>query len=294
MSSSNLKPNSSPRIFSSLASTLGFTHLFNFMLFLISGGALFAFILARLPYLSFSSGLCPAGGGALDCYNYTPGSVDKMGIMIHLFAVLPAAGLAILQFIPKVRRRFIAFHRINGYIIQILAIISTAGAFLLGPNIVGGEISAQLGTAVLGVMFLGSMGLAWWNVRKLQIEQHRAWMLRSWFYAGAIVTMRPLLVFMIMILGLSPWASRSSAAMPCAKIAYFYGGSLNATMARYPECGSYFAGEDPDKFAVVKMDLRGDPPNVMALVTSVFGTSLWLALAIHAVGVEIYVSSFRY
>lgn len=290
MSPPDPKPNLLTRILSPVSSPLGFTHSFNFIFFVIFGGALFGFTLARLPYLSFSSGLCPQGAGSLDCYYYTPGSIDKIGIMMHLSAILPAALLAILQFIPKIRHRLIIFHRINGYIILLLAIISTIGAFMTGQNMVGGEVSAQTIMGVAGTMFIVSMGLAWWNVKKLQIEQHRAWMLRAWFYAGSIISMR--LIMMIMVRVLSDHrGSRGSVAMHCAKITYFLGGSRNATMARYPDCGSYFSGEDPDKFAAVKTDLRGDVPSVISLYTSTFGTALWVALAIHAIGVEIYVSS---
>ncbi|KAK4164038.1 hypothetical protein QBC43DRAFT_318616 [Cladorrhinum sp. PSN259] len=269
-----------------MAKPLGFTRISNFILFFIFGGALLGFALARLPYLSFSSGLCPEGGGTLDCYYYTPGSRDKIGIMMHLSAILPASLLAILQFIPKIRHKLIHFHRMNGYVILCLAVISTIGAGLLGPNLMGGEISAQAAGGTLGLMFLVSLFLAWYNIKRLQIEQHRAWMLRAWFYAGSIISMR--LIMMIMDDIESKPSFSPTTSMPCAKIAYFFGGNPNATLSSYPDCGPYFSGEDLEKSSSVRGDLNGDPVNVIALFTSIFGTNLWLSLFIHAIGVEIY------
>ncbi|KAK3986947.1 hypothetical protein QBC44DRAFT_203824, partial [Cladorrhinum sp. PSN332] len=261
---------------------LGFTHFPNFLLFFIFGGALLGFTLARLPYLSFSY-FCPQ---TLDCYHYTPKSVDKVGIILHLAAILPASFLAVFQFIPIIRHKVILFHRINGYLILWLSVISIIGAALMGSSIMGGDISAQSVLGVVGVMFLVSMGLAWWNIRKLQIEQHRAWMLRAWFYAGSIISMR--LIMMIMIRIVTKPSSSRSVAMPCAKIAYYFGGSPEATLSRYPDCSSYFSGEDLNKFSAVKGDLHGDFAEFTALYNSIFGSAMLVALVVHAIGVEVY------
>ncbi|KAK4223908.1 hypothetical protein QBC38DRAFT_424544 [Podospora fimiseda] len=261
-------------------SPLGFSHPPNFFLFIIFAGALLGFTLARLPFLSFSY-FCPQ---TLDCYNYTPKSPDKTGIILHLATILPASLLVVIQFIPRIRKgELIFFHRINGYIILMLCMVSAVGVGLLAPNVMGGDLVSQMAMGVLGVCFVWSLGLAWWNIRRKQIEEHRAWMLRGWFYAGSIVSMRLIMMILIRIMG-----SNRTVIMPCAKIAYYFGGSQKATLAQYPECATYFSGEDTHKALGIRADFYGEMMNSMAAWTLSFGPALWLAFIMHAIGVEIY------
>jgi hypothetical protein len=164
---------------------IGFTKGYNFVLFFIFAGALMGFTLARFQYLALDTSCARRGSERpLDCYYYTEGSIDRIGILMHLAAILPAAFLACLQFVPVIRRGFILFHRINGYLIILLSLVSTAGAIMLGRNSVGGWMDVQMGVGVLSIAFVVSLALAWYNVKRLQIEQHRAWMLRAWFYVS--------------------------------------------------------------------------------------------------------------
>jgi hypothetical protein len=40
----------------------------------------------------------------------------------------------------------------------------------------------------------GSMGLAWYNIRCQQIDEHRKWMLRAMFWMSTIITLRLILL----------------------------------------------------------------------------------------------------
>ncbi len=49
----------------------------------------------------------------------------------------------------------------------------------------GGTVATQ---ALVGTLAIGTtvgLGLAYYNIKRLQIDQHRAWMLRTWFYVSA-------------------------------------------------------------------------------------------------------------
>ena len=46
----------------------------------------------------------------------------------------------------------------------------------------GGGIETQTVVGLLAILFLGSLAIAYYNIKRLQIEQHRAWMLRAWIY----------------------------------------------------------------------------------------------------------------
>lgn len=166
---------------------VGFAKGYNFVLFFIFGGAFMGFTLSRLQYLALDRS-CAAKGSErpLDCYYYTEGSVDRIGIILHLATILPAALLTCVQFVPVIRRTFVLFHRINGYVIIILSLVSTAGGIMLARNAVGGWMDVQMGVGVMSIAFVTSLALALYNIKRLQIEQHRAWMLRAWFYVSGL------------------------------------------------------------------------------------------------------------
>jgi hypothetical protein len=166
---------------------IGFSKGYNFVLFFIFSGAFFGFSLARLQFFALDRSCASTSADSpLDCYYYTGVSVDRIGIIMHLVTILPAALLTCAQFVPVIRRTFVLFHRINGYIILVLSLVSTVGGIMLARNAVGGWMDVQVGVGVMSIAFLGSLSLALYNIKRLQIEQHRAWMLRAWFYVSAL------------------------------------------------------------------------------------------------------------
>jgi hypothetical protein len=58
----------------------------------------------------------------------------------------------------------------------------------------------------------------------------------------------------------------------------------------YPDCRSYFNGSNPDQHVVVRMNFNGQPEQLSAALGESFSMAVWLALAIHAAVVEVYVS----
>ena len=81
-------------------------------------------------------------------------------------------------------------------------------------------------------------------------------------------------------------------AMPCDKVEALIGGR-NKTLASYPECAAYYSGANPRQHASVQGDLGGPDGHVERAAAALdlnFGAAWWLSLAMHAVGVEIYVS----
>jgi hypothetical protein len=61
-------------------------------------------------------------------------------------------------------------------------------------------------------------------------------------------------------------------------------------LSKYPACAAYANGTDANEVAVVKANLTGDTGvNSGAGLGVSFGMSLWLAVSIHAIGVEVYV-----
>ena len=74
------------------------------------------------------------------------------------------------------------------------------------------------------------------------------------------------------------------AVFSCDKLASFYEDDREGLLENYPMC------ESMDKSAAVEATMMdGGGENVAAALNVTFGMALWLAMAIHAIGVEIYV-----
>jgi hypothetical protein len=171
---------------------IGFAKGYNFVLWFIFGGALFGFILARFMYLDFSKNFCPKGGseganGAApgECYYYLNFDRYKIGILLHLGGILPAGTLAVFQFTPFIRHRWIIIHRIFGYAALLLYLISVAGALMIARHAFGGGLEIQVFMGFVGIGTVVCFVISYINIKRLQIEQHRAWMLRGWFYVSS-------------------------------------------------------------------------------------------------------------
>jgi len=186
MAAATIRPpaNAFVKVMRKLYNPIGFTKGYNFTLFFIFAGAMVGFTLARFQYLSYNGILCGEDAQSFDCYYYDKSTVEKAGIIMHLATILPAGFLACFQFVPAIRHKVILFHRINGYVILLLSLVGTAGALMIARHSFGGGLDVQVVVGVLTIAFIGSLGLSYYNVKRLQLEQHRAWMLRAWFYVS--------------------------------------------------------------------------------------------------------------
>ncbi|KAH8892715.1 hypothetical protein GQ53DRAFT_860771 [Thozetella sp. PMI_491] len=270
---------------------IGFSKGYNFVFFFICIGALMGFTLSRLMYLNFYGVYCSgeysinhAGPG--ECFYYLKELSAKTGIIMHLAAVLPAAFLACFQFVPAIRHKVILFHRVNGYVILLLGVVSVVGVFLVARHAMGGTMATQYAVGGMSIMFLGSMLLAYINIKRLQIEQHRAWMIRAWAYASSIITLRIIMSISAMVISN---IGDYYMAKHCDEIDSILGGQ-NATLAKYPSCEDFYSGANPNALAAVKATFPGKGDEVAAALGLNFGAAAWLALTIHAVLAELYLN----
>ncbi|KAF9873537.1 hypothetical protein CkaCkLH20_08996 [Colletotrichum karsti] len=288
-------PKSSAGKMTKLHEYLGFKKRYNFILFVNFAGALMGFTLARLMYLNFDKILCGPGFSTTqralpgECYYYRNFTRDRIGIVMHLACILPASFLVCWQFVPIIRRRWILFHRINGYVVLLLSIPGTIGALLIARHAVGGGLDVQASVGLLCFAFLGSLFTSFVQIKRLQIEQHRAWMLRAWFYAGAIITMRPILLLGALIISKN---GGYFVSLPCAVIEHMLGNAnaANATSVFFEACTPYTTGENPDQQVSVEANFldRSTPAGPAASLHASFGMAGFVAGAIHAIGVEVY------
>ncbi|KAJ6437283.1 microtubule associated protein [Purpureocillium lavendulum] len=266
---------------------IGFSKGYNFVLWFIFSGAMLGFCLARFMYLNYDGVYCPRGPGVEgaavpgECWTYSSKTYLLVGIKMHLYCIIPASFLACFQFVPIIRHKVILAHRMNGYLVLLLSGPGAVGCVMVSRHAFGGGIDIQVIVGLMSIMFLGALGLALYNVKMLQLEQHRAWMLRAWFYAAAIITCRFIMGLASVITSL-PSLGPYYYAKPCDLLATFYN-STSALEAKYPMCAS------PGAWAAVKADAASDAKEARsASLNMTFGMGLWLALALHAIGIEFY------
>ena len=263
---------------------LGFAKAYNFVLWFIFSGALLGFCLARAPYMNVDQFFCgpkrpSLAAGPGECYYYLMHNHYRAGIFIHLIGIISAGFLVLFQFIPAIRHNVIIFHRINGYVVIILVFVSNAGALMVARRAFGGTFTSQIYIGALVILSTIFLGLAYYNIKRLQIDQHRAWMLRAWFYMGAIITQRFIFAASFKII---TSIGDYYFAVECGKIEYILGKTKTAKM--YPTCSQ------PPHYAVVHANFNGSAEQIASLMDQIFGPALWLALLLHAFGVELYVS----
>ena len=161
----------------------GFTTTPRFLLFALSATATLVFSIARLPYIDIDNVFCGTLNRAApgECYLFRSGT-PRAAMFLHLAAIIPAAMLACLQFVPAIRRKWILFHRLNGYVVFALSLPGAIGAMMIGRYSMGGSPNVQLAAYLISVMFIVSVAKAQIGIKSGRIDQHRAWMLRAWFY----------------------------------------------------------------------------------------------------------------
>jgi uncharacterized membrane protein len=272
----NPNPNAFVRNVRKIYHPLGFAKGYNFTLFFIFAGALFGFCLARAPYMNIN-GVFLNSAGPGEAYFYRQNWYN-IGIHLHLIGCVPAGLLVVWQFLPVIRHKALLFHRINGYICLLLLIVTNVGAVMIARRAFGGTLSTQAAVGILAIATTGSAVMAYVNIKRLQIEQHRAWMLRTWVYMGGIITTRLIQVIANLILSM---IGSYYMAMPCRQIE-----GAGGDMEKYMTCRA-----NPDGWTVVHANWSGSTEGieeVAAVFQITFGMCVWLAYFMHAVGVEIY------
>lgn len=273
----NPKPNGFVRIMRKAYNPLGFSKGYNAILWFIFLGALIGFGLARAPYLDVN-GFFRKNAGPGEWFYYSM-PYYKAALLLHLSSVVPASLLAVVQFTPIIRYKAITLHRINGYVLILLITLANVSGIMIGRHAFGGTLSTQGFVGAVAIMTESSVVLSYINIKRLQIEQHRAWMLRCWAYLGAVITVRLIMPVAAIIIGR---IGGYFMAIPCEQIAFATG----------PDAASSIAAckADPKAWAVVEGNLYNPTglPQVIAAFQLTFGMAGFLALMLHAFAVELY------
>ncbi|KAH8817873.1 hypothetical protein DL96DRAFT_1820596 [Flagelloscypha sp. PMI_526] len=266
---------------------LGFRKTYSFVLWFLTCGALLGFTLARLMYLDEKTrdeGLSPG-----EQYWYRAGRY-KIGITMHLACVLPAGILVPLQFIPQIRYKAILFHRINGYLNITLITVGIASALMIARRSFGGTMTTQVMVVITSFASLGAIVMAYVNIKRLQIDQHRKWMIRAMVWMSFIITMR---IFMIIIAIIASNVGGYGNVWQCGEVEWVYTqsvghestGAADFALA-YPSC----IGASPETLVAVEASFPDSAVGAGAALRESFSAALVLAWVLHVFGTECYLA----
>ncbi|PGH13515.1 hypothetical protein AJ79_03646 [Helicocarpus griseus UAMH5409] len=281
------------RRWNNIRAFLGFTKTCNSVLFCIFATPFFLFGLSQV-IASFSLRGISLPNTAPGEHYWWQSTRGRVGITLHLAAVLPFALLSVPQFIPIVRRKWPAFHRINGRVSMALFLVSNFGALMIAGHAFGGALDMQFMIVCLAALPTISGALAYYNAYRLQLEQHRAWILRAMFYAGVILSARPLMIIgAIVVSKIGTYQN----IWPCEMVNFTwmqYGYAQGEYLVDYPLCASPL-NNSTNSFTIVTANIfsKTDPARIGASFQIPASTMFVIALILHAAGVEIYLALTR-
>lgn len=93
------------------------------------------------------------------------------------------------QFVPTLRRKHLALHRLLGRFYVVAILVSGSAGLVLAINSVGG-LYVQLGFGLMAIAWLITTIKAYRLIRQRQVQAHQQWMIRSYAVTLAGVTLR--------------------------------------------------------------------------------------------------------
>jgi uncharacterized membrane protein len=156
-----------------------------------------------------SLGILLAVEHLLDADHYNPG-FHEHPVVTRLHVTLGALylGLALLQFVGRVRARSPRLHRVFGRIAVFAGLASGVTALLIAAMF---PFSGPIAMAVVGpfaCLFLFSLFRGLWLARARRFVEHREWMIRALAVGTSITTMRLIFVPALLMLGESEETAR--------------------------------------------------------------------------------------
>ncbi|RDW82663.1 hypothetical protein BP6252_03775 [Coleophoma cylindrospora] len=279
--------------FSALKKQAGFKKTSSFVYFSITAGLFFAFCLSKVDSLDHERWL---KGVFFHRFWFSDGAMAVF-IQIHLRTVIPCGLMMPIQFIPAIRQKYPRFHRYVGRLNLILLTVGSITAISVAPRSFGGALETQILVWVVSSLVIYSICRSWAGMRNLRIDEHRAWILRTWAYAGSVFTLR--VCMMIFGIGVQYFsANQYRTVTTCQEVLYLYetlNSSVAPVYAKYPVCTNVTSAMRalPMVDVVVTPAFGGGVEQRIAMLNLNFGVAGWAALLLHGAAVEIYLNATK-
>ncbi|HET8923532.1 MAG TPA: DUF2306 domain-containing protein [Candidatus Acidoferrum sp.] len=113
--------------------------------------------------------------------------------LLHIIPSFLFMVLGPLQFAKGIRLRYPRFHRWSGRVLVTSGLIIGFSAVWMSLTMSIGGINQAAATLLFAILFLFSLGKAFFHIRRREIPQHREWMLRAFAIGLAVAAIRPII-----------------------------------------------------------------------------------------------------
>ncbi|OKI04769.1 hypothetical protein A6A06_08545 [Streptomyces sp. CB02923] len=120
-------------------------------------------------------------------------ALHYLSIAVHALPAGLVLLLGPLQFVPALRNRYRALHRVIGRVYMVSVVFASVAAVLATTFSVNG-FSAQVAFYLLTAAWLYSLTQAYRTIRRGQVRLHRVWMIRNYALSFAAVLLRVFLL----------------------------------------------------------------------------------------------------
>lgn len=160
---------------------------------------------------------------------------------------------------------------------------------MIARHAFGGHVSTHLLVGVLAIISTLGILNAYYNIKRLQLDQHRAWMLRVFAWMGAIVTARIIIALAPRVISAMPAGYELFDQRSCKEMASIFP-DPKPLYQLHPQCMSDL-NTTTDERIIIKADfVHGNPLEMVAALGISFPIAVWLSLVLHAFGVELYLA----
>ncbi|MBI1880981.1 MAG: DUF2306 domain-containing protein [Chloroflexi bacterium] len=127
--------------------------------------------------------------------------------LLTLVHIVPGSLFMILgplQFVRRIRSRYITVHRWSGRVLVASGVVIGLTALTMSFQMAIGGANETAATTFFAVIFLFALGKAFLHIRRREIAQHREWMIRAFAIGLAVATVRPIVGMFFALSNLSP------------------------------------------------------------------------------------------
>src|SRR5690554_4910602 len=121
-------------------------------------------------------------------------------LYIHILSSTVALIIGPFTLSRKFREKNIRRHRKLGKVYALGILFGGLSGFVLAFDATGGWPS-MLGFGMLSVLWLTSIIIALWNIKRKRVDNHQQWMIRNYALTFAAVTLRLWIILMLVFLG---------------------------------------------------------------------------------------------
>ena len=108
----------------------------------------------------------------------------------HVVCGVLAAVLGPLQFLPRMRRDYLPFHRVAGRVYVVAVLIGAIASVGMAAKVGSDDAAYAFGLIGLALAWVTTTVMAFVAIRRKNLPQHKQWMVRSYVVTFAFVTFR--------------------------------------------------------------------------------------------------------